>query len=798
MGIGEVRMFSYFGSGPSAEEQEKQITDEAKKLLLQDTPNENVTDNTWEKEYKEYLEGMKTVVRQRKTLVGWGVQTTLVGESQDLIINRKTEKTIRDLYNAEKAKKAPVVNNNSTSVQIVKDSKAEALELLNQGLEEPVEITPWREEYLSKMQKVINERNALQETFRATTGWIDWAKSFVSDPLEIQENKQKEAKIRLEYQQKIRAHRMIKAIPHHEILEPTVLDGYFKALVKLEKNLDVLAEKNAKKTYIQQMTSDQSEETKLVREKEDLKEKIKASILEKKRYEIQEKLKEKLQAYDLLDNIPRDLRKHLVLALGDALIRQKDDPALKNPGVRHAGRKIRLAIELSKIPNFHTYTFETQVKIIEKAADVMRKLAKIELQKQKIHETQSINRSSNEKAKLIQLQQAEDKCAADLEHIVYQVSSNRLDLDSEFEKEINEKINKKQKNNKTNTGFVLSPGFKAAVEAADFLFRTQSKTLITNILNAVQQPEVEENVYRHQRVNIKDILMFIPREIDDILTKPKSYIDRLFRGTALAGSAVGMGIATAVLLGLLGNPFTGAATIGLIVGITLTVAVVAGTAKLAKWISRKTAEKIYGISDPDRYTLSQQAISFFGKDNAKEIRKFFVAEIRGIHQEIERLDEIQSPPERKTRSKILADKLFKIETAWNAIQDANENAHPREKWREYLQLVYPEIKVERQEKLASEVRNKIIDITHVLLGATKPEEKPRVGEPQQTRTPALTHSYGSAASAAFSSLLHKKPKKQDESEILYSSRSKSSTLQKKLDLLEQVDKRIKAGKKHDD
>jgi hypothetical protein len=709
-----------------------------------------------------------------------------------------------------------------SSAQIVTDIKAEALKLLNQGLEEPIGVTPGRQEYLAKMEGVINARNALQAEFDAKikplTGWVqgvlydsaelvDLRKTFNEN---MSESTKQEAIIRLEYQQKVRANQIIDSIPGSEVLKSEARFRYLYELFKLEQAEDAHKKEKYKNQSNQNavnraiawaVSSEAVESEEFKTQKNAVIKKIEQSILETKRAEVRTKLKEKLAKYDTTD-LNTDVKKTLILELENALIRQKDNPALKNPGVRHMGRKIKVAIELSKIPNFLSYDKVIQLKIIDEIAAIMRTLAKIKLKRQEHQDRlERENNETNKKLSLAEIKTLTENATQESEklaNIVIQISSNKLSLDAELKKEIEEEQARRQNANVPNVRDAeINPvisNIANAVGKVSFLFGTRSQALITSVLKAVEASDepVETNVYRHQRANIKDLVMFLPREIDDILTKPKSYIDRLFRGGMLVGGTVGMSVAVPILLGLLGNPFTGAATLGVILGVGVSIGVVAGTAKLAKWISRKTAEKIYGISDPDRYRLSKQAIAYFGEDNAKTIRKFFIAEIRSIHQEIEKLGEIASPMIKKKKSKMLMDKLFKIETAWNAIQDAN-NGRPLKEWRAYLNSVYPDLKVSYKEKVVSEVKEQINNVIAVLLSATKPEEKERTIETAATnQIPALTHDF--TVSKAMKHIPRAISPKKNNMQLLYSSSSKSRQLEEKTKLLNQVDSKIKAGK----
>lgn len=216
---------------------------------------------------------------------------------------------------------------------------------------------------------------------------------------------------------------------------------------------------------------------------------------------------------------------------------------------------------------------------------------------------------------------------------------------------------------------------------------------------------------------------FLFKEILDISTKPKSYIDRTFRGTVMAGATAATAYGAIALTAAIGlsNPFTSSIIAG-IVAVVAVGLVVAGVAKIAKMVSKKLSEKVYGITDSDRYELTPKAKALFG-EHAPKIRQFFVDEIRKLQKAIEEPSKDPSP-DQVHKKFVLSRRLYELESTWDKIQLGDNDS--LKAW-EYCSRHLFELKKEAYKAQVDQtVRQHAAQIVNILMDVSKPSsDKPK-------------------------------------------------------------------------
>ena len=196
---------------------------------------------------------------------------------------------------------------------------------------------------------------------------------------------------------------------------------------------------------------------------------------------------------------------------------------------------------------------------------------------------------------------------------------------------------------------------------------------------------------------------YLYNEVKDIITKPKSYFDRAFRGGAILTSTVGMAVGIGFLVAAAANPFSGPVIGGIIVGAFATALVAAGTAKAASFISKKISKHRYGVEDIDLYTPTEEAKNILGgAENAQKVSDYFKKEISALQEKFDNY------PDQETISGIkLGDQLDYLKSTWSKLQKGDSS-----NW-EYLSRVLYKEKMEGCKTTVEQINTS--DITNTLL-----------------------------------------------------------------------------------
>ena len=196
-------------------------------------------------------------------------------------------------------------------------------------------------------------------------------------------------------------------------------------------------------------------------------------------------------------------------------------------------------------------------------------------------------------------------------------------------------------------------------------------------------------------------------EISDIVTKPKSYIDRIFRGGAILGSTLAMAVGIGVLVAAAANPFSGPVVAGVIVGAVATVAVAAATAKFAGWASKKM-----GLDKFDFYQPTKEAVQLFGEQNkAEQVSSFLKKEIENLEQQLKLSGKSAQDKE------LIQTQITAINHTWRNLQKGNDSS-----WEDLLKLL-TEIKMNKcKEQVQAIGKQQAAEITSTLLDLVKTDK----------------------------------------------------------------------------
>ncbi|MGD0465276.1 MAG: hypothetical protein ABSA84_01060 [Gammaproteobacteria bacterium] len=211
---------------------------------------------------------------------------------------------------------------------------------------------------------------------------------------------------------------------------------------------------------------------------------------------------------------------------------------------------------------------------------------------------------------------------------------------------------------------------------------------------------------------------YLYNEVADIITKPKSYIDRFFRGAAILTSTLGMAVGIGFLVTLAANPFSGPVVAGVIVGGLATVLVAAATARVAKLISTQVSKRYNnGMIDVDLFIPTEKAKQRLdGEPNAKIVSEYFMQEKKQIE------DQMSKSNITEFELKLLEQKLGDLMNTWNNIQQGKTAS-----WAPIARKLFEE-KMEIQAQKAKKID--VSDVTNTLLERiTAPKHEPSGPDP---------------------------------------------------------------------
>lgn len=173
--------------------------------------------------------------------------------------------------------------------------------------------------------------------------------------------------------------------------------------------------------------------------------------------------------------------------------------------------------------------------------------------------------------------------------------------------------------------------------------------------------------------------IYLYKEIKDIATKRKSYMDRAFRGGMILLATIGVIAGVVAIALLVGNPFTGVPILGIAAVALTTVLVAAAAAKISKWISRKVSERVYGMYDSDRFDLTKEAKVYLG-DDAKRVHDYFLTEVKNLYKDLKKIEDKSS-----LEAIRINNHLQSLESTWKKIQAGQDC---KAEWKECAKGLY--------------------------------------------------------------------------------------------------------------
>lgn len=444
----------------------------------------------------------------------------------------------------------------------------------------------------------------------------------------------------------------------------------------------------------------------------DIAKKIEQEINDKFEEMARQAYSEALSRHPDFNTLPMSLQKKLTTDLLRACAdekRMEENVPLKGDkedNVALVELKINMAKKFSELPTFNQSSAAKQFKWVDAAAKHIRKLEQI---KQEIKEY----KKNEQVRELEQAKQAKKDCSLEIKKLVMDILTDQefSERDKIFKVEDNAWADWFSELTDKAWGFLQSPEVQSALVggvlgAAAGSYVPLYGTVTGGLIGAVAG---------YKKPGIHKLLApfkFLANEIVDIVTKPKSYIDRGFRGGVMILAVVGTIAAIVAVSVLLGNPFTGLPLVGLVVATAAVIGVTYVASKAAKWISTKVSQKVYGIANPDRYKLTKEAKEVF-EDDANKIRDYFVSEIRALQKILEGIKNKNS-----SEAHQCAARLYKLESTWDKIQLGNEDS--LQAWETWSRHSYQEKKREYLKKVETEMEIHAKEVIRTLLDVAEP------------------------------------------------------------------------------
>ena len=404
-----------------------------------------------------------------------------------------------------------------------------------------------------------------------------------------------------------------------------------------------------------------------------------------------------------------ELKKRLLDAVAND--RQKDRyniPALEGTFINYLEvlDHIEIAKALDKIDSFKEYSLANKINYIDTLNKSLHKIKKCQMDI-----TEKTTLSQNDPTNLNypkEISELKKNIAQEKEQMQQIITAITLLLPFENAKE---QFNIPKDTHVTFTALAdITTYFAAIRDKVKDIFQTtagQYNTVkqVTDLVSFIVSPAITTILKVLNPVTVQ-AFNFLRQEISDVLTKPKSYFDRLFRGSMILTSGVGMVVGIGFLVALAANPFSGPVVGGILVGAVATVCVAAASAKLASWVSKKVSTYRYGIEDIDFYKKpTAELIKLLGSDKkaAEMLGEYFLKEILSIQKELNELPKNQS-----NHIKLLQEQIASLKSAWRKLLDGDNSS-----WEAHLHSI--------SKAKMNACRNKITDtakITDSLLELT--------------------------------------------------------------------------------